>query len=167
MDFRYPDIHWLLDHREEGNALLNKLSQSGGSNSSLCQSPVVVAGGCGMGSKENFDMLFALAELLGGEVGATRAAVDAGFADRSRMIGLTGLSVRPRLYIACGISGAGEHCCGIDPAAKIISINIDPDAPINSRASQVIVGDIGTLLPQIINTPYAYLETDELLYRQS
>ena len=85
--------------------------------------PIIVAGGYGMGSKENFALLHELASLIGGEVGATRAAVDAGFTENERQIGQTGLTVRPKLYIACGISGAVQHRAGMDQSSKIISIN--------------------------------------------
>ncbi|MEG0033757.1 MAG: electron transfer flavoprotein subunit alpha/FixB family protein, partial [Mucinivorans sp.] len=103
--------------------------------------PVIVAGGYGVGSKEGFDSLKELAEVLGGEVGASRAAVDAGFADHARQIGQTGTTVRPKLYIACGISGQIQHTAGMDASATIISINTDPQAPINKIADYAITGD--------------------------
>ncbi|WP_289713417.1 electron transfer flavoprotein subunit alpha/FixB family protein, partial [uncultured Muribaculum sp.] len=84
--------------------------------------PIVVAGGYGMGSKEGFDLLFELADTLGGEVGASRAAVDAGFTEHERQIGQTGVTVRPKLYIACGISGQIQHIAGMQESAIIISI---------------------------------------------
>jgi len=87
--------------------------------------PIVVAGGYGMGSKESFDMLFELAKELHAEVGASRAAVDAGFCDHDRQIGQTGVTVRPKLYIACGISGQIQHIAGMQDAVIIISINND------------------------------------------
>ena len=112
--------------------------------------PVIVAGGYGMGSKEGFGQLFALAELLGGEVGASRAAVDAGFAEHARQIGQTGTTVRPKLYIACGISGQIQHTAGMDGSAMIISINTDPEAPITKIADYAIVGDVNEVVPRII-----------------
>ena len=114
--------------------------------------PIIVAGGYGMGSKENFVLLHELANLIGGEVGATRAAVDAGFTENERQIGQTGLTVRPKLYIACGISGAVQHRAGMDQSAKIISINTDPNAPINSIADYTIIGDAMDVLPKIIKS---------------
>ena len=114
--------------------------------------PIIVAGGYGMGSKENFQMLHKLAHLLGGEVGATRAAVDAGFAENDRQIGQTGVTVRPRLYIACGISGAVQHRAGMDQSSKIISINTDPQAPINAIADYTIIGDVNNVLPMLIES---------------
>jgi len=111
---------------------------------------VIVAGGYGMGSKENFELLHQLAHLIGGSVGATRAAVDAGFAEGERQIGQTGVTVRPKLYIACGISGAVQHRAGMEQSAKIISINTDPDAPINAIADYTIIGDVMTVIPQLM-----------------
>ena len=111
---------------------------------------VIVAGGYGMGSKENFQLLHQFAHLIGGSVGATRAAVDAGFAEGERQIGQTGVTVRPKLYIACGISGAVQHRAGMEQSAKIISINTDPDAPINAIADYTIIGDVMTVIPQFM-----------------
>lgn len=113
-------------------------------------SPIIVAGGYGMGSKEGFDMLFDLANTLGGEVGASRAAVDAGFAEHDRQIGQTGVTVRPKLYIACGISGQIQHIAGMQESAIIISINNDPNAPINTIADYVITGNVEDIVPKLI-----------------
>ncbi|WP_423128423.1 electron transfer flavoprotein subunit alpha/FixB family protein [Gaoshiqia sp. Z1-71] len=112
--------------------------------------PIVVAGGYGMGSKENFQLLFDLAEVLGGEVGASRAAVDAGYVPHERQIGQTGVTVRPKLYIACGISGQIQHRAGMEESAQIIAINTDPEAPINSIADYVITGDVAEIIPKMI-----------------
>lgn len=113
--------------------------------------PIVVAGGYGMGSKENFDMLFELAKELHGEVGASRAAIDAGFvADHDRQIGQTGLTVRPKVYIACGISGQIQHIAGMQDSGIIISVNNDPDAPINAIADYVINGNVEEVVPKLI-----------------
>ncbi|MDL2299583.1 electron transfer flavoprotein subunit alpha/FixB family protein [Bacteroides sp. OttesenSCG-928-E20] len=113
-------------------------------------SPIVVAGGYGVGSKENFDLLFDLAKVLNAEVGASRAAVDAGYADHDRQIGQTGVTVRPKLYIACGISGQIQHIAGMQESSMIISINNDPDAPINTIADYVITGTIEEVVPKMI-----------------
>jgi electron transfer flavoprotein, alpha subunit len=113
-------------------------------------SPIVVAGGYGVGSKENFDMLYQLADVLGGEVGASRAAVDAGWIDHDRQIGQTGITVRPKLYIACGISGQIQHIAGMQESSIIISINNDPDAPINTIADYVITGNVEDVVPKLI-----------------
>ena len=111
---------------------------------------IIVAGGYGVGSKENFDMLFELADVLGGEVGASRAAVDAGFTDHDRQIGQTGVTVRPKLYIACGISGQIQHIAGMNESSIIISINTDPEAPINAIADYVITGSVEDVVPRLI-----------------
>ena len=116
----------------------------------LKEAPIIVAGGYGVGSKENFDLLRNLANILGGEVGGSRAAVDAGFIDHNRQIGQTGTTVRPKLYIAAGISGAIQHTAGMQDASMIISINNDPEAPINDIADYVITGDLGVVLPKMI-----------------
>lgn len=112
--------------------------------------PIVVAGGYGMGSKEGFDMLFELAKELHAEVGASRAAVDAGFCDHDRQIGQTGVTVRPKLYIACGISGQIQHIAGMQDAGIIISINNDENAPINAIADYVINGTVEEVIPKMI-----------------
>lgn len=112
--------------------------------------PIVVAGGYGVGSKENFDLLYDLAAALGGEVGGSRAAVDAGFVDHERQIGQTGITVRPKLYIACGISGAVQHRAGMEESAMVISVNTDDNAPINKIADYVIKGDVGEVVPRMI-----------------
>lgn len=113
-------------------------------------SPIIVAGGYGVGSKENFNLLFDLARTLGGEVGASRAAVDAGFVEHARQIGQTGVTVRPKLYIACGISGQIQHIAGMQESSIIISINNDPNAPINTIADYVITGDVEEVVPKLI-----------------
>ena len=111
---------------------------------------IIVAGGYGMGSKDNFKLLYELAEVLGGEVGASRAAVDAGYTDHERQIGQTGITVRPKLYIACGISGQIQHRAGMEESAQIIAINTDPEAPINLVADYVISGDVSEIIPKMI-----------------
>ncbi len=111
---------------------------------------VIVAGGYGLGSKENFKLVHELAEVLGGEVGASRAAVDAGFTEHARQIGQTGVTVRPKLYVACGISGQIQHTAGMDQSAMVISINNDPEAPINKLADYAITGDVNEIIPKMI-----------------
>lgn len=116
----------------------------------LKNAPIVVAGGYGVGSKEGFDMLFELARELHAEVGASRAAVDAGFVEHDRQVGQTGVTVRPKLYIACGISGQIQHLAGMQESKIIISINTDPDAPINTIADYVVVGKVEDVVPKMI-----------------
>ncbi len=113
-------------------------------------SPIIVAGGYGVGSRENFNLLYELANTLGGEVGASRAAVDAGFTEHERQIGQTGVTVRPKLYIACGISGQIQHIAGMQESSIVISINNDPNAPINTIADFVITGNIEDVVPKLI-----------------
>lgn len=111
---------------------------------------IIVAGGYGVGSKENFKLLYELADVLGGEVGGSRAAVDAGFIEHDRQIGQTGVTVRPKLYIACGISGQIQHRAGMTDSAMVISINTDEKAPINAIADYVITGDLVDVIPKMI-----------------
>ena len=113
-------------------------------------SQIIVAGGYGVGSKENFDLVLQFAETIGGVVGASRAAVDAGWVDHEHQVGQTGVTVRPRLYIACGISGSVQHRAGMAESAKIVAINSDPDAPIFSIAHYGIVGDLHDVIPKFI-----------------
>ncbi len=113
-------------------------------------SSIIVSGGYGMGSKENFRVLYDLAEVLGGEVGASRAAVDAGYVDHDRQVGQTGITVRPKLYIACGISGQIQHTAGMEESSMVIAINNDPNAPINKIADYVITGDVMEIIPRMI-----------------
>ena len=120
------------------------------SKNNLKGASIIVSGGYGVGSKEGFDKLYELAKVLHAEVGASRAAVDAGWVDHDRQIGQTGLTVRPKLYIACGISGQIQHVAGMQESSMIISINNDPEAPINKIADYVIVGDIEEVVPKMI-----------------
>jgi len=112
--------------------------------------PIIVAGGYGVGSADNFKLLYDLAGVLGAEVGASRAAVDAGFIEHERQIGQTGTTVRPKLYIACGISGQIQHIAGMQESSMIIAINNDPAAPINTIADYVITGTIEETVPKMI-----------------
>ncbi|MCJ7752880.1 MAG: electron transfer flavoprotein subunit alpha/FixB family protein [Armatimonadetes bacterium] len=116
----------------------------------LLGASIIVTGGAGVGSKENFQLIYELADVLGAEVGASRAAVDAGYISQEHQVGQTGVTVRPRLYIACGISGAVQHRAGMDQASKIIAINSDPDAPIFQIAHYKIVGDLNEVIPAMI-----------------
>ena len=111
---------------------------------------IIIAGGAGVGSKENFKLIWDLAHCLGAAVGGSRAAVDLGFVDHDHQVGQTGTTVRPALYIACGISGAVQHRAGMQGAAKVLAINTDRDAPIFSVAHYGIVGDMSVVIPKMI-----------------
>ena len=120
------------------------------SSVNLKGSRVIVAGGAGVGSKENFALLHDLAAALGGAVGGSRAAVDLGYCEHERQIGQTGVTVRPALMISCGISGAVQHLAGMQDSQKIIAINTDKDAPIFKVAHYGIVGDLNMVIPKLI-----------------
>ncbi|MBI5215359.1 MAG: electron transfer flavoprotein subunit alpha/FixB family protein [Ignavibacteriae bacterium] len=116
----------------------------------LKAAPIIVAGGYGLGTKENFKHVVNLAHTIGGEVAGSRAAVDAGFIPHERQVGQTGVTVRPKLYFAIGISGAIQHRAGMSEAKKIVAINTDPDAPIFEVSHYGIVGDAMDVIPKFI-----------------
>ena len=111
---------------------------------------IIVTGGGGVGSRENFRLIHDLAGAVGGAVGASRAAVDSGFIGKEHQVGQTGTTVRPALYIACGVSGAVQHRAGMEESAKIIAVNRDREAPIFSIAHYGIVGDLNKVIPMMI-----------------
>ena len=111
---------------------------------------IIVSGGLGMGSHENFQWIYRLAKALGGTVGASRGAVREGWAPYARQVGQSGRTVRPKVYIACGISGAVQHLAGISGAGQVIAINSDPDAPIFQAADFGLVGDVMQILPELV-----------------
>jgi electron transfer flavoprotein alpha subunit len=111
---------------------------------------VIVSAGAGVGTKENFALISDLARLLNAEIGATRPVVDAGWTTADRQIGQTGVTVKPDLYIACGISGAIQHRVGMAGAKKIVAINTDPAAPIFRHAHYKITGDLKDAIPKLI-----------------
>jgi electron transfer flavoprotein alpha subunit len=111
---------------------------------------IIVSGGMGVGSKENFQLVHTLAHALGAEVGGSRAAVDAGFVPKDHQVGQTGTTVRPKLYIAVGISGQIQHMAGMNESNRIMAINSDPNAPIFQIAHYGIVGDLNDVIPKFI-----------------
>jgi electron transfer flavoprotein alpha subunit len=131
-------VRIIEQHREE-----NKVN--------LKASPIIVAGGYGLGTKENFKLVEELARTIGAEVAGSRAAVDAGFVTPDRQVGQTGVTVRPKLYIAVGISGAIQHRAGMQESQKIIAINTDPEAPIFDISHFGIVGDATEVIPAFID----------------
>ena len=144
----YPDVAKYVPEVDYVVKVIDRHVEAAKNN--LKAAPIVVAGGYGMGSKENFDLLFQLAKELHGEVGASRAAVDAGWVDHDRQVGQTGVTVHPKVYIACGISGQIQHIAGMQDAGIIISVNNDPNAPINKIADYVIVGNVEDVVPKMI-----------------
>ena len=144
----YPEVAKYVPEFDYVVKVLDRHVEAAQNN--LKAAPIVVAGGYGMGSKEGFDMLFQLAKELHGEVGASRAAVDAGWVSNDRQVGQTGVTVHPKVYIACGISGQIQHIAGMQDAGIIISVNNDPDAPINQIADYVITGNVEEVVPKLI-----------------
>ena len=144
----YPDVKKYVSPEAFVVKVLERHVEAAKNN--LKGAPIVVAGGYGVGSKEGFDQLSQLAKELHGEVGASRAAVDAGWVEHDRQIGQTGVTVHPKVYIACGISGQIQHIAGMQDAGIIISVNNDPDAPINQIADYIITGTVEEVVPKLI-----------------
>ncbi len=141
-------IPYIPDELDEVVAIIEQHREENHVN--LKAAPIIVSGGYGLHSKENFKLIHELAHVLGGEVAGSRAAVDAGFIPHERQVGQTGVTVRPKLYIAVGISGAIQHRAGMQESNKIIAINTDPDAPIFGISHYGIVGDAMEVLPRFI-----------------
>ena len=147
---QFIDFNADIDNVEKKVELVEFIKNIQATGKRIDEAEFIVAGGKGMKSLEGFKLLEELANVLGGSVGASRAAVDAGWADHSIQVGQTGKTVMPKIYISCGISGAVQHTVGMNSSDKIIAINKDPKAPIFQVADVGIVGDVFEILPELI-----------------
>jgi len=142
------DIH--VDEKDIRTQVLELISEMGDEHVDLEGAEVIVSGGRGVGGPEGFDTIRALADVLGATVGASRAAVDSGWISHAHQVGQTGKTVGPKLYIACGISGAIQHLAGMSSSDVVVAVNKDPDAPIFDMADYGVVGNLFEVLPVLV-----------------
>ena len=139
-----------MDAKDIRTQVLELIKEAGGESVDLEGAEIIVSGGRGVGGPEGFEPIQALAKVLGATVGASRAAVDSGWIPHSHQVGQTGKTVGPKLYIACGISGAIQHLAGMSGSGKVVAINSDPKAPIFDYADYGIVGDWEAVVDKLL-----------------